>query len=130
MISIDRRRGRHIFIRLFGLQKTKELLALAKAIRKRPPSSKKLEICFDWSELTAWKFDAPHGDQIACWLEAAAFIERIAIVHDRRWNRPAAWFAALLRTGGVEVRSYIPGNCDRACAWLKRPCSGRDVADG
>jgi hypothetical protein len=118
MISVRRRGASHIHIRVHGLQKTDEFLALADLFKERSSPAPRLVICLDWSDLVSWDFRPPGGDEITNWIGAAIFIKRVAIVHGHRWNRQAAWFAAVLRTGGVEVHSYAATDREKANAWL------------
>jgi len=93
-------------------------LALADLVTVRQACRKSSRILFDWSELISWNFTRPPTADIKRWLACAEGTDRVAIVHQRRWNRQAAWFAALLRTKNCQVRSFSVDDRDRAVIWL------------
>ena len=83
-------------------------------------------ILFDWSDLVSWDFRPPGRKELHHWLDDSRFIDCIAIVHHRYWNRQAAWFSALLRTQDCRVRSYCMEDYARALKWLRnREASGQ-----
>lgn len=96
----------------------RDFLALADALATQQASRPSSNILFDWSDLVSWNFRTPANPEIERWLRGADLIERLAIVHDRRWNRQAAWLAALFRTRDCRVRSYRLDDRDRAMTWL------------
>jgi len=55
---------------------------------------------------------------VTAWRKAAKAITFVAIVHDHRLNRQAAWLGAVLRDRGVTVRSWHPQESPLAAAWL------------
>ena len=93
-------------------------LELADILSIEQASRQNSSMLFDWSELVSWNFRRPADPEIQGWLNGADRINRMAIVHQRRWNRQAAWFAALFRTRSCHVRSYRPDDRDRAMHWL------------
>lgn len=119
MIEIDRRAGNEITVRLRGAQDTDEFLALATVLVAKRSGSPRLQVLFDWSELESWDFKQPSGLKLRAWTEAARSLECVAILHHRRWNRQAAWFAAVLRAGKAQVRSYWVPDREGAMTWLR-----------
>ncbi len=120
MIEVDRREGNSIvIIQIRGIQSTSEFLEagdrLFGNVCARTPSC----ILFDWSELKSWPFRETKSASIAPWVNLAAQIGRAAIIHERRWNRQAAWVAAIMRLSGTQVRSWHYGERDQAIAWLR-----------
>lgn len=93
-------------------------LALADVLAIQQASRPNSSILFDWSDLVSWNFKMPASPEIQGWLRSADLIDRVAIVHHRRWNRQAAWFAAVLRTRNCQVRSYRSDDRDRGLTWL------------
>jgi hypothetical protein len=89
--------------------------------RRFPP----LRVLFDWSELKSWDFKQPSRPKLRAWVRTAESLECVAILHHRRWNRQAAWFAAVLRCGNSQVRSYWLPDREGAMAWLKGCAQGR-----
>lgn len=74
---------------------------------------------FDWLRVESWMFSSPDEVDIKVWRRAARVIDRVAIVHDHRLNRQAAWLGAVLRDRGVTVRSWHPLDVALATAWLR-----------
>ncbi|WP_445221507.1 STAS/SEC14 domain-containing protein [Bradyrhizobium sp. Pa8] len=73
----------------------------------------------DWLEIDRWAFSVPTANDVIGWCRARKMIARVAIVHQPRLNRQAAWLAAFLREEGVEVRSWRPHSATAAAAWLR-----------
>jgi hypothetical protein len=118
MIEVDRREGNSIaIIQIRGIQSTSEFLEAGDRLfgNARTPS----RILFDWSELKSWPFSETKSASIAPWVNLAAQIGRAAIIHERRWNRQAAWVAAIMRLSRTQVRSWHCGERDQAIAWLR-----------
>lgn len=111
-------RKKPMILHLRGHVETRDFLAMGGLLATRQPS-KLFLILFDWSEVTSWTFCPPAQLELQGWLDDAAFIDRLAIVHYRAWNRQAAWFAALLRARNCRVRSYHPHEHSRALTWLR-----------
>lgn len=107
-----------IMLCLRGQQDMSGFLALAEVLAAQQTSRPNSSILFDWSDLVSWNFRMPANPEVQGWLRSADLIDRAAIVHHRRWNRQAAWFAALLRTRNCHVRSYRLDDRDRAMTWL------------
>jgi SpoIIAA-like len=126
MIEIDRHSGDGIVVvRPRGVQVTSELIGCMESLLLECQSTGPLMLLFDWSEIENWRFVGIAGLPIRRCLDLAGAIKRVAIVHENRWNRQAAWFAAILRSGNAEVRSWNPRDLDAAMAWLKpKPESG------
>jgi hypothetical protein len=81
--------------------------------------SKPIVVLLDWSGIATWVFRPPARAELLGWLAAAEFIDRVAIVHPRTFDRQAAWLGALLRSRGCQVRSYRSDHVAPAKAWLK-----------
>ena len=75
-------------------------------------------IYLDWVRVDRWTFAPAQINGVTAWRMAARMIERVAIIHDHRLNRQAAWLAAILRREGVTVRSWGPQNAGTARMWL------------
>jgi hypothetical protein len=118
MISFDEIAPGHIYIRLCDEFETREAATFEKVLLGRAATAQRLTILFDWSKLSNWKLEHPRRDVTPTWDKTARAIERIAILHHRRWNRHAALFAAYFRSGGAQVNSYTPTEREQACAWL------------
>jgi hypothetical protein len=71
----------------------------------------------DWSDVAGWTC-APGSLPVYEWVAVARRIERAAIIHHQRWNRQAAWLAALIRYGNADVLSFRPNEADTARRWL------------
>lgn len=82
-----------------------------------------LRLLLDWVDIEDWTFSVPGGDALIAWRRAAKTIRRIAIVHDPRLNRPAAWLGAVLREEGVIVRSWRSQHAAQAAIWLRTQAS-------
>ncbi|MGV4791584.1 STAS/SEC14 domain-containing protein [Rhizobium sp. F40D2] len=99
-----------------------EFLALAEMVADLPGRGDLL-LFLDWVGIKDWAFSAPGGDALIAWRRAAKAIRRIAIVHDPRLNRPAAWLGAVMRQEGVIVRSWRPQHALLAATWLQTDVS-------
>jgi len=118
MIKAFARCDQPIMLRLRGRLDMRGFLALADLLASQQKNRSSSSLLFDWSELVSWDFRTPANPEIQGWLRAADLTNRVAIVHDRRWNRQAAWFAALFRSRNCHVRSYRLDDRDRAMTWL------------
>jgi hypothetical protein len=105
-------------LHLRGQLDTPDFLRLANLLAAQQASRKCSRLLFDWSELTSWNFTMASLSKNMDWLTCAGGIDRVAIVHHRRWNRQAAWVAAVLRTKNRLVRSFRFDERERAVAWL------------
>ena len=84
-------------------------------------SESRIPVYLDWVGIDRWEFTVPGPNGVTAWRRARKTIKRAAIVHLPRLNRQAAWLAAVLREGCVEVRSWRPKEAAMAVAWLHRP---------
>ena len=84
-------------------------------------SKNRILVYLDWAEIDHWEFAVPRPNGVAAWRRARQTLKRVAIIHRPRLNRQAAWLAAVLREGGVEVRSWLPKSAAAAAIWLRRP---------
>jgi hypothetical protein len=105
-------------IYLRGAQETDELLRLPQMLAKCQQHASTRLLFFDWSGLTSWKLGGLHSVQNRMSLQPGIVVDRVALLHHRRWNRQAAWLAALFRTGGTMVRSFNTVKRPDAVAWL------------
>jgi hypothetical protein len=105
--------------RLKGVQSVAELDALSSTLLTAP-SQRCWRVLFDWTQLEGW--DDRRSFNLACqsWGRGAGLILRVSIIHRSRWNNEAALLAAVLRTRGVEVRSWPVNEHALAIAWLSR----------
>jgi len=78
-------------------------------------------VYLDWVGIERWEFTVASANGVPTWRRASQVIERVAVIHPPRWNRQAAWLAAILRKEGVEVRSWRPKDAMAAAIWLRRP---------
>lgn len=109
-----------IAVRFVGTQTTEELSGIATAIADGLAYDFGCRILFDWSNVQAWTCEAA-ALPVKSWMAAICRIDRAAIVHHHRWNRQAAWLAAVLRQGKTNVRSWRIADRDNAVAWLGDP---------
>ena len=84
-------------------------------------SRNRILVYLDWVGIDRWEFAVPRPNGVTTWCRARQTIKRAAIVHQPRLNRQAAWLAAVLREGGVEVRSWRPNDAAAAAIWLRHP---------
>lgn len=120
MIELDDRTDdEFVTARLRGLQSTSEFASFDQVLARMRGDREHFRVLFDWTALEGW--DAK--DQIASsclnWKKGSLVIERMAIVHQRQWNRQAAVLAAVLRAESRLVRSWIPRDLSKAVAWLR-----------
>ncbi|MCY1740725.1 STAS/SEC14 domain-containing protein [Ensifer sp. SL37] len=123
MFEIDPTFGNDIVaFRHRGTVTDREFVALAGTVADFPRRGDLL-VLLDWVGIEDWAFSIPGGDALIAWRRAAKTIRRIAIVHDPRLNRPAAWLGAVLREEGVIVRSWRPQHAALAATWLQTDAS-------
>lgn len=123
MFEIDSTFGYGIVaVRHRGRVTDSEFTALAGTVAGFPGRGDLL-LLLDWVCIEDWAFSVPGGDALIAWRRAAKAIRRIAIVHDPRLNRPAAWLGAVLREEGVVVRSWRPQHATLAATWLQANAS-------
>ncbi len=48
-------------------------------------------VCPDWIRVAHWTFVPIQTNGLTAWRSAAGMIERVAIIHEPRLNRQAAW---------------------------------------
>jgi hypothetical protein len=125
MIEIDSTPGSGIVtVRYRGAITNRELATLAAMVTSFESHGGML-IFLDWLGIDRWEFSPHEARGVAAWRRAARKIERVAIVHDRRRDRQAAWLAAILRKEGVSVRSWRPQNAGLAATWLRMSAATR-----
>lgn len=118
MVRVDAPRKPPFELHLRGRLDTTAFLGLAHLLATQHASERSSRLLLDWSELVSWHFTRPAIADLQHWLAYAEGIDRVAIVHQRRWNRQAAWLAAVLRTKDCKVRSFRFDGRDRAMSWL------------
>ena len=107
-------------VRFHGTVTDREFMDLAAKIADFEPMSDAL-LYLDWLAIDRWAPCAPKANREDVWRKASQVIKRVAIVHDRRLNRQAAWLAAVLRLEGIEVRSWQPERAAAGAVWLRMP---------
>jgi hypothetical protein len=112
-------RDEPMYLSLRGHVEMTDFLGLGDLLAKRHAVRPFSNVLFDWSEVESWNFRLPAAAELEIWLQDADFIDCVAIVHHRGWNRQAAWFAAVLRKRGCHVRSYRLLDHGRAAMWLR-----------
>ena len=121
MIEVDcRPEDDVVIVRFRGIVTSREFTGLAANIGDFGFRTRIL-IYLDWVGIDRWEFAVPGPSGVATWRRARQTIKRAAIVHQPRLNRQAAWLAAVLREGGVEVRSWRPRDAAAAAIWLRHP---------
>jgi hypothetical protein len=119
MIKVEWREANSIvLIHIWGVQSTSDFLEAADRLSKNVHTYRPSRILFDWSQLQSWPFREAKSASIASWVSVAAQICRVAIIHERRWNRQAAWVAAIMRLSSTQVRSWHCEERDHAIEWL------------
>jgi hypothetical protein len=119
MIKVEWREANSIvLIHIWGVQSTSDFLEAADRLSKNVHTYRSSRILFDWSRLQSWPFREAKSASIASWVNVAAQIRRAAIIHERRWNRQAAWVAAIMRLSSTQVRSWHCEERDQAIEWL------------
>jgi SpoIIAA-like len=107
-------------LRRQGAQPIFDIAAFADQLARSQSDEVPLRILLDWSLIESWPFEVPSPAAIRSWGIIGPSIKRAAIVHARKWNRHAALLSALLRLGGVEVRSFPQRDHSNAADWLKQ----------
>lgn len=87
-------------------------------VRRAKHSNGPKLLLLDWSGLNQTACGEPADIDKIAWVEAGVWFRRIALLHDRRWNRAAAYISALLRAPGAEVRSFATIHRAEAISWL------------
>src|SRR5262249_26100627 len=116
-----------IIVRFRRIVTTREFTELA-AIVADFGSTNRVLVYLDWVGIDRWEFTVPKSNGATMWRGARRAMKRAAIVHLPRLNRQAAWLAAILREGGVEVRSWRPADAAAAAMWLRRPFTAATVS--
>ena len=108
-----------VIVRFRRIVTAREFTDLAAMIAGFRSKKNRVLVYFDWVGIDRWEFTVPRPNDVATWCRARETIKRVAIVHLPRLNRQAAWLAAILRKGGVEVRSWQPKDAAAASSWLR-----------
>jgi len=109
---------RCIAVRLTGIQPAAEFAESAIALLHELDGASAINVMFDWTALSGWDDNDRAARSCRQWHNAAHLIRRMAIVHDRRWNRQAAALAAIMRKSRRDVRSWHAGEYTEAMQWL------------
>ena len=112
-----------VMVHFRGIVTAREFTDLA-ATMDNFESKNRILVYLNWVEIDHWEFTVPRSSGVAAWRRARQTLKRVAIIHRPRLNRQAAWLAAVLREGGVEVRSWLPKNAAPAAIWLRRLSAG------
>jgi hypothetical protein len=106
-------------LRREGPQAQFDIVAIAAELARVKSGGATLRILFEWSQISAWSFEAPSPAAIQAWNASAPAVSRAAIVHGQKWTRHAAVLSALMRVGDTQVRSFHPRDHTAAIAWLE-----------
>ncbi len=93
-------------LRFSGVQTSEDIAGAVAAVIQLCKSREAMRLLCDWSDVLGWACET-RLLPVSEWVAAAGRVERVAILHHHRWNRQAAWLAAMLRREHVEVRSCI-----------------------
>jgi hypothetical protein len=104
-------------LRFSGLQTCEDIARAVEAVIQMCASRDGVRLLCDWSDVRGWACETK-ALPVHEWVGAAGRLERVAILHHHRWNRQAAWLAAILRRGNVDVRSWHLRNPEAARKWL------------
>ena len=107
-----------VAFRHYGTMTEREFTVLAATVSHSAPHGAVL-LRLDWLGIERWAFTTPQADTLAAWRKAARTLQCVAIVHDQRLNRQAAWLGAVLRREGIIVRSWPPHRAAAATVWLQ-----------
>jgi hypothetical protein len=110
-------------LRFRGVQTSEDITGAVVAVIQLCDGRDGIRLLCDWSDVLGWAC-ATRSLPVYEWGAAASGrIERAAILHHHRWNRQAAWLAAMLRHANVEVRCWRLRASDEARKWLLAPCA-------
>jgi hypothetical protein len=113
--------GRAFFVlRPQGNQAKYDIVAMANELAHVQRGGAALRLLFDWTQVHTWPFATPTDVAVQTWKQTAPLIARAAIVHHPKWNRHAAFLAALMRVGNAQVRCLLSPNYEKAAEWLER----------
>jgi len=104
-------------LRFSGVQTREDIGGAVAAVIQLCKGRDNLRLLCDWSDVLCWACETKLLP-VSEWIAAADPVERVAIVHHHRWNRQAAWLAAVLRRRNVNVRSWHLREPERARKWL------------
>jgi hypothetical protein len=114
-------------LRFSGVQTREDIAGAVAAVIQLCNSREAMRLLCDWSEVRGWACEI-RSLPASEWVAAAGRLERVAILHHHRWNRQAAWLAAILRRERVEVRSWLPRQSEDARKWLLASCDASGPA--
>ena len=109
-----------MLMRRRGPQPKLDIMIVARELAHFRTNDAPLDVLFDWSKVDGWPFEGPSLATVRAWMETVPSISRAAIVHDPKWTRHAALFAALLRVRHSAARSFLPSDLDDAIIWLEQ----------
>jgi SpoIIAA-like len=103
-----------IMLRFSGVQTHEDIAGVVAAVIQLCKSRDGMRLLCDWSDVRGWACETK-SLPVHEWVTAAGRVERVAVLHHHRWNRQAAWLAAMLRRENVRVR----------CGHLRDPAGAR-----
>ena len=105
---------------LFGGQLSiVDLTAFGPMLEEKLAGREHIRIVFDWTGIDQWEVGTSDAAVWPHWRAVAQPVERVAIIHERRWNRQAALLAAMLRVNKIETRSWLPSAFSDTLLWLR-----------
>ena len=108
-------------VRFSGKLKFSELQAIQKAAGDAIEKNGKVRVLCLAEDFGGWEKSEGWGD-VSFQAEYDPFIEKIAIVGDRKWEELALLFTSKgIRS--VPIEYFVPGEFGKACQWLGAPQS-------
>jgi hypothetical protein len=104
-------------LRFSGVQTREDVGRTVMAVIQLCKGRDEIRLLCDWSDVLGWACETK-SLPVHEWVAAAGRVERVAILHHHRWNRQAAWLAAMLRRGNVRVRCCHLRDPEGALKWL------------
>lgn len=119
MIELASPNGESIVtVRFLGRLSVSDLTIFEAALLDRHAGHEHIRVLFDWTAIKGWEPGTREPTRWPNWRAMAHPIDRVAIVHEHRWNRQAALLAAMLRLNKLHARSWLPRNLPAALVWL------------
>jgi hypothetical protein len=115
-------------LRFSGVQTSEDITGAAAAVIQLCDGRDGIRLLCDWSDVLGWACETRSLPVYDWGAAACGRIERAAILHHHRWNRQAAWLAAMLRHSHVDVRSWRLRETDGAQKWLLASSDGSETS--
>ena len=110
-------------LRFSGVQTSEDITRAVAAVIQLCDGRDDIRLLCDWSDVLGWACETRSLPVYEWGATASGRIERAAILHHHRWNRQAAWLAAMLRHANVEVRCWHLRASYGARKWLLASCA-------